>query len=182
MKQRLFIFLAMIAVCLPLSPGLILAQAADEQTVDLVRLRLLRGEIRRWMHEGSIPDDGSFDDWAFGGEDGEKRFRGQLDSLLASELQALDRTFQLTEAQRRKLRLAGRGDIKHLLDQIDDSRTELERACEDIRQLPALQASLLLIDVRVSKGLFQTDSILAKTLRKMHVRKELTPRAATTAR
>ena len=182
MTRRPVLFLAVITLCGPLSSWRLLAQVADEPPVDLVRLHLFRAEIRRWMREGSIPDDGSFDDWAFGGEDGEKRFRGQLDSLLGGELQALERTFRLTATQRRRLRLAGRGDIKHLLDHVDDSRAEFERACQDVRQLPELQTRLLLIDVRISKGLFQADSILAKTLRKMRVEKELIPRPATTAR
>jgi hypothetical protein len=156
-----------LAGCLLLACGLHLARASDEVSVDLVHLRLFRNEIRRWMREGAIPDEDSFEDWAFGGEDGEKRFRDQLDDLLDSKLQAVDRATRLTASQRRKLRLAGRGDIKRLLDLIDDARTEFERASADLRRLPDLQTRLLLVDLRVSKGLFEAGSITAKTLRKM---------------
>jgi len=159
-----------------------LEAAPAEPPVDVVRLRLLSNEIRRWMREASIPDDDSFDDWAFGSEQGEKRFRDQLDDLLQSKLQAVDRLFQLTEQQRRKVKLAGRGDIKHLLEMVNDSRREFERACLDIRRLPELQKQLRLVDLRVSNGPFEAGSILAKTLRKMFDEKELTARPATTAR
>ena len=94
----------------------------DEPAVDIVRFRLLRNEIPRWMRLEGIIDEDSFDDWAFGGEQGEKRFRDQLDTLLETKLQVIDRVLLLNEPQRRKLKLAGRGDIKHLLDMVDGSR------------------------------------------------------------
>ncbi len=159
-----------------------LEAAPAEPPVDVVRLRLLRNEIRRWMLEASIPDEDSFDDWAFGGEQGEKRFRDQLDDLLQSKLQVVDRVFQLTEQQRRKVKLAGRGDIKHLLEMVNDSRREFERAGLDIRRLPELQKQLRLVDLRVSNGPFEAGSILAKTLRKMFDEKALTARPATAVR
>ncbi len=159
-----------------------LEAAPDEPPVDVVRLRLLHNEIRRWMREASVPDEDSFDDWAFGGEQGAKRFRDQLDILLQSKLQVVDRVFQLTEQQRRKVKLAGHGDIKHLLEMVDDSRREFQRARLDMRRLPELQRQLRLVDLRVIKGPFEADSILAKTLRKMLEEKELTVRPATAVR
>jgi len=159
-----------------------LEAAPDEPPVDVVRLRLLCNEIRRWMREASVPDEDSFDDWAFGGEQGAKRFRDQLDNLLQSKLQVVDRVFQLTEQQRRKVKLAGRGDIKHLLEMVDDSRREFQRARLDMKRLPELQRQLRLVDLRVSKGPFEAGSILAKTLRKMFEEKEFTARPATAVR
>lgn len=157
-------------------------EAAPDEPVDMVRFRLLRNEIPRWTRLASITDEDSFDDWAFGGEQGEKRFRDQLDTILETKLQVVDRVFQLTESQRRKLKLAGRGDIKHLLDMVDGSRQEFQRACLDARRLPELQKRLRLIELRVSDGPFEAGSILAKTLRKMADEKELTSRASTTNR
>ena len=159
-----------------------LEAAPAEPPVDVVRLRLLGNEIRRWMREASIPDEDSFDDWAFGGDQGEKRFRDQLDNLLQNKLWAVERVFQLTEQQRRKVKLAGLGDIKHLLEMVNDSRREFERACLDIRRLPILQKQIRLIDLRVSTGPFEAGSILAKTLRKMSDENQLTARPETTVR
>jgi hypothetical protein len=157
-----------------------LEAAPDEPPLDMVRFRLLRNEIRRWMREASIPDDDSFDDWAFGGEQGEKRFRDQVDNLLQSKLQVVSRVFQLTEPQRRKVKLAGRGDIKHLLEMVDDSRREFKRASVDVRRLPDLQEQLRLVELRVSNGPFEAGSMLAKTLRKLFDEKELIARPVNT--
>ncbi len=159
-----------------------LEEAPAEPPVDVVRLRLLRNEIRRWIREATIPDDDSFDDWAFGDEQGENRFRQQLDKLLLSKLEKIDRVFQLTEPQRRKVKLAGHGDIKHLLTLVDQSRLEFQRAVLEIGRLPELQKLLLQIDLRVSNGPFEAGSILAKTLRKMFDEEGIKTRPATTAR
>ena len=157
-----------------------LEAAPDVPPVDVVRLHLLRNEILRWIRLASIPDEDSFDDWAFGGEQGEKRLREQLDNLLQCKLQVVDHVFQLTDPQRRKLHLAGRGDIKHLLELVNDSRREFGRACLDVRRLPDLQKQLRLVELRISNGPFEAGSILAKTLRKMYDAKEFTARSAIT--
>ncbi len=159
-----------------------LEAAPAEPPVDVVRLRLLRNEIRRWIRDDTIPDEDSFDEWAFGDEQGENRFRQQLDKLLLSKLEKIDRVFQLTEQQRRKVKLAGHGDIKHLLTLVDQSRVEFQRAVLEIGRLPELQKLLLQIDLRVSNGPFEAGSILAKTLRKMFDEERIKTRPATTVR
>ncbi len=159
-----------------------LEAAPAEPPVDVVRLRLLHNEIRRWIHQASIPDDDSFDDWAFGGEDGQQRFRNQLDDLLKRKLDVINRVFQLTEPQRRKVKLAGLGDIKHLIAMVDDSRREFERASFDVRRLPELRRQLHLIDVRISSGPFEAGSMLAKTVRKMFAESQITTRPVRVAR
>ena len=178
---RLLFPLAVIAGVL-LGNRPVVAQAREESPVDYVHLRLFRNEIRRWMQQGVIPDDDSFEDWAFGGELGELVFRRQLDTSLKKKLHSLSRVFQLSEGQRQKLRLAGHGDIKRLLEMIDASRSEFHQVRLDLRRLPELQKKLFAIDLRVSKGLFESGSILAKTLAKMNVENELMARPATTAR
>src|SRR4051794_36939057 len=53
-----------------------------------------------------------FDLSMFGRHGGEAAVRIRLDSLLADRIATIDRTCNLTDAQERKLRLVGRGDIK----------------------------------------------------------------------
>jgi hypothetical protein len=170
------------ALWISLAPWLLYAKPSDEGPVDLVHLQLLRNEIRRWMREGATPEDDSFDDWAFGSAEGEKQFRDQLEFLLQKKLRELDLMFQLSDSQRRKLKLAGRGDIKRLLDLVEDSRVEFERASVDLSRLPELQRLLRVVDVRVSTGAFEKGSILAKALQKMFDQEELRARSETTVR
>jgi hypothetical protein len=175
-----------------------------ESPIDVVRIRLLRYETRRWQIEAAnrdtgqkgprdadpdgarpepapiIPAEDSFDDWAFGGKDGEKRFRGQLDKLLQRKLHEVEQVFQLSQAQRRKLQLAGRGDIQRLLDMVEDARREFQLARSNLRRLTELQKDLRLVELRVSDGLFEIGSLFAKTLRKMNGEKQLIRRAANT--
>jgi len=173
--------------------------------VDIIRLRLLRYETRRWQIEAAtrdagkiparedagdgakpepvpiIPAEDSFDDWAFGGKSGEERFRNQLDKLLQRKIHEVEQVFQLTEAQRRKLKLAGRGDIQRLLEMVEDARREFQLARSDLRRLAELQKDLRLVELRVSDGLFEMGSLFAKTLRKMIDEKQLIRRAANTS-
>jgi hypothetical protein len=173
-----------------------------ETPLDVVRLRLLRYEARRWQIEAAaqnkgqnllrndvldeatpepapiIPAQDSFDDWAFGGKAGEQRFRNQLDKLLRRKVNEVEQFFQLTEAQRRKLTLAGRGDIQRLLEMVEDARKEFQLARTNVRRLAELQKDLRLVELRVSDGLFEMGSLFAKTLRKMVDEKQLVRRSA----
>src|SRR5229473_389473 len=63
-----------------------------------------------------------FDQVVFGKE-GEGRadaVRGELNLYLREKIAALDFVCDLNETQRQRLQLAGRGDIKRLLDRVDD--------------------------------------------------------------
>ena len=129
-----------------------------------------------------IPAEDSFDDWAFGGKDGERRFRAQLDKLLQRKIQDIEQVFLLTEAQRRKLKLAGRGDIQRLLEMVEDARSEFQLARTNLRRLTELQKNLRLVELRVSDGLFEIGSLFAKTLRKLVEEKQLARRSANLVR
>ena len=160
--------------------------------VDMVRLRLLRMETRRWQNEAKVrgvvvvmpqnpglvdaelpspnpssPPWISFDDWAFGGAEGLLRVRQQLDKLLDRKLREVEQIFQLTPAQRRKLRLAGKGDLLRVLDLIEDAHREFERARTDAGRLVELQKTLRLVELKVVEGPFEIGSLFSKTLRKM---------------
>ena len=172
-----------------------------EPAVDVIRLRLLRYEARRWQIEAAaqskvqnpprddaedgakpepapiIPAEDSFDDWAFGGKAGEQRFRSQIDKLLEKKIHEVEQIFQLTEVQRRKLKLAGRGDIQRLLEMVEDARREFQLARLNIKRLAELQKNLRLVELRVNDGLFDMGSLFAKTLRKMVDEKQLVRRA-----
>jgi hypothetical protein len=154
-------------------------RAETEPPVDMVRLRLLRNEIRRWQLQASVPAEDSFDDWAFGGEEGEKRFRHQLDRLLQRKIREVEQIFQLTDAQRQKLRLAGRGDIKRLLEMVEDARSEFRQARSDLNRLTELRNDLRLVELRVTEGPFEMGSLFAKTIRKMMEEKQLQRRRST---
>src|SRR5258708_2619080 len=59
---------------------------------------------------------GSFDELVYGSGSNAADARASLDLCLEQKLEKLDRISGLTDAQRQKLQLAGRGDLKPLFD------------------------------------------------------------------
>ena len=73
--------------------------------------------------------------------------------------------YELTEAQKEKLRLAGKGDIKRFLEQVEQRRTEFEESGGySRRDAPGLRSPLTKI---YKKGPFGGGSMFAKTLEKI---------------
>ena len=70
-----------------------------------------------------VLSDELFDQWAFGGRMTGNTIRNKLDSLLTMQIEEIDRSCTLTEAQKNKLRLAGRGDMKRFLDRVEEKRS-----------------------------------------------------------
>jgi hypothetical protein len=127
--------------------------------------------------ESSIDSPADFDDWALGGKAGAKRIRDHLERLLRKKIDEVEQMFVLTAAQRQKLKLAGHGDIKRLLDTVEDARREFELAKRDADRLNEVRKHLRTLDVVVSYGPFELGSLFDKTLRKMLFEQHLVRRS-----
>ena len=62
-----------------------------------------------------------FDQWVFGAPRNSRAGRNKLDSLLTLEVDEVCRTCGLSEVQKKKLVLAGRGDIKRFFDKVEEN-------------------------------------------------------------
>ncbi len=89
------------------------------------------------------------DQWVFGRLGGSAGAHGKIDFSLLLCIQDLDRTCGLTEAQKNKLRLAGRGDIKRFFDRVEAVKQKFPQAQNDPnlnmniwREIQPLQAEL----------------------------------------
>jgi hypothetical protein len=113
----------------------------------------------------------TFDRFLFGSTASSGAGRASLHALLARRIDELDCARRLTPAQRRKLTLAGRGDIAHLFDRIESQRRTFEtiRKSGDLDACERFFAGLLPLRRTLPRGPFGPDSLLAKTLRKMQV-------------
>jgi hypothetical protein len=129
----------------------------------------------RPAREAIVPDS-AFDEWAFGGKSGASRFRDLLERMLRKKVIDVDRMFLLTDRQRQKLRLAGHGDIKRLLEKIEDTRREFDLAKSDPERLNEVRKTLRSLESMVSLGPFEFGSLFDKTLRKMFNENQLTRR------
>jgi hypothetical protein len=90
--------------------------------------------------------------------------RDWAERLLADEIQLVDSQCRLSDEQRRKLQLAGRGDIKLCFDRIEELRQRTTT-----RDLSAAEWEAALVDLRAASGVFQgglfvEGSLFRKTL------------------
>ena len=85
---------------------------------------------------GFVMNDAQFDQWVFGnmGVANAGVARNKLDSLLTLNVEDLERTCGLTPIQKKKLLLAGRGDIKRFFDRIEDMRKKFTKSKNDQNQ------------------------------------------------
>lgn len=89
----------------------------------------------------------------------------QLEAKLEDRIVRVDRICGLTDAQEVKLRLAGRGDIKRLLDRAADTRSRLDEVDGDAEAVANLFAAAAPIRKDMSRGPFRVGSLFVKTLR-----------------
>jgi hypothetical protein len=108
----------------------------------------------------------NFDLWLVG-EDSAARPERHLEEILLTSIRDAAREHDLNAGQRRKLQLAGRGDIKRFFDRVEDRRRGFETERQRFQTgLAALQRLNDLSEI-YHKGPFGDGSLFAKTLRKI---------------
>jgi hypothetical protein len=111
----------------------------------------------------------NFDRWLFDDDTGDEVSRGRhLERLLQTRVDAATREHKLTPAQRAKLHLAGRGDIKRFFDQVEDRRREFETERRVYRNGLAALRRLEPLGQVFRDGPFGDSSLFAKTLQRIN--------------
>jgi hypothetical protein len=95
----------------------------------------------------------------------ETEFRKRMETTVASEIHAVDRTVSLTESQKKKLQLAARGDIAQHISRAADLRPKLTSQSMPREQYDKLSGELQRLRMIQQSGLFGEDSLFRKTLR-----------------
>jgi hypothetical protein len=90
--------------------------------------------------------------------------RDQLEMRLAGQLRELEEECHLTTAQVKKLKVAGRGDIKRFMDRVNHIAKTMEDPRSSIDDLRAARLDMVDLDTRAGQRLFGDDSLLGKTL------------------
>ena len=118
--------------------------------------------------------DENFDRWVFNRGGGPVQnaadARKELDRSLLLNIQEIDRVCKLTEAQKKKLQLAGRGDIKRFYDHYEVVKRKFHRLKhkqqDDWQELwNELWQDINPLQTTFQSGLFHKDSLLHKSLR-----------------
>jgi hypothetical protein len=103
-----------------------------------------------------------FDRWVFPQLD-RAGARQWLDAQLARQIEKIDRAYDLTAAQKQKLRLAGRGNIKRFFDRYESVKEEFSLTGGDGQKSLALQQEIQSLQA-AANDLFHEDSLLFKSL------------------
>jgi hypothetical protein len=128
-----------------------------------------------------------FDRTVFGGDEPEAvaEARRRLDRLLRREIDALDWPCQLTDAQKQKLELAGRGDISRLFEDVREQRAKFEKLADETDGEEADFGPLYEIansaEATMASNPFQEGSLFAKVLSKSAVGEQAARRDAVVA-
>lgn len=116
----------------------------------------------------AVPAPPEFDvaHWIYGGRSVEETKKG-FESALDQGIGRFDRKYGLTPAQRKKLQLAGRHDIRRFFDRVDGLSAEVRRANGNWHAAAGTPIDDLRRTVRSPhSNLFGDGSMLAKTMRK----------------
>lgn len=92
-------------------------------------------------------------------------FRKRMEGLAATELDVVDRRVSLTEAQKKKLKLAARGDIEQHISRANELRPKLTSKPLDQAQYVELMDELRPLRMVLQTGLVSESSLFRKTLR-----------------
>lgn len=118
---------------------------------------------------GFVVNDFQIDQWIFGnmGVANSTVARNKLDSLLTLNVDDVDRSCGLTPVQKKKLLLAGRGDIKRFFDRVDEVRKKYtkDKNFNFQNQFQQLWQEIQPLQTTYNSGVFGTDSIYAKAIR-----------------
>jgi hypothetical protein len=107
----------------------------------------------------------NFDQWVFGNTSGAQAARNKIDALLRMQIDAVDRVHTLSEAQKAKLELAGRGDVVRFFGRIEEKRKEFALARVDQRKINDLMQELTPFRTALQAGLFGDGSFFSKAMK-----------------
>ncbi|MGA8347937.1 MAG: hypothetical protein WB773_08945 [Isosphaeraceae bacterium] len=111
--------------------------------------------------------DDQFDQWVFGGPRNSRAGSSKLDSLLTLQVDDVARMGILSEAQKKKLLLAGRGDIKRFFDKVEEKRKKFAKVKNDQTKFNEIYQELVPLQAALNSGLFGDGSIYSKTIRRV---------------
>jgi hypothetical protein len=154
-------FKALVSIAmLPMISGLCPATRGQEfvapEPVDVV------GQLAAWTEKQF---DGWVDQIVRGINDRDSADGGGLSQRLALELDRIEATCKTSAAQRKKLQIAGLGDIKRFLDEMRAMKRRYRQMKGDPNEFGKMQQRLATIQTSSGAAIFGDSSLLAKTLR-----------------
>jgi hypothetical protein len=104
------------------------------------------------------------DQWVFSRWGGVAAARDRLDANLALRIDDLDRACSVTDAQKKKLKLAGLGDMKRYFDRVEDLKRKYVRNANAPNN--NIWQEMQPLQMELNTGFFGEDSIFVKAIKK----------------
>ena len=137
------------------------AQGPDDLVVEEAVEPVAAGNFEIRMAQQSVIDQ--VDNMVFNRLGGSAMARTRFDAALAMRIEELERTCGLTENQKKKLKLAGRGDIKRVFDRVEEAKRKFQRNWNDPNN--NIWEAIQPLQVEINAGLFKEDSLFQKTIK-----------------
>ncbi len=133
-------------------------RAQDEEEEEEAPAAPMRGVV--------VFNEAQFDQWLFGnlGTGNAGVARNKADTLLTLSVDDLERTCGLMPIQKKKLLLAGHGDIKRYFDRVEESRKKFNSVKNNQNQLGLMWQDIQVLQTAF-QGIFDEGSIFAKALK-----------------
>jgi hypothetical protein len=113
-------------------------------------------------------DRDNFDRWLFPRELSERARQDHLKGVLDARIAVVASANKLTDPERAKLRLAGRGDIKRFFDEVQNRKDDFEIDRKTFKSGLAALRRLDELSPTYKEGPFGPGSLFAKTLHKIN--------------
>lgn len=133
------------------------AQDEDDEPAAVPQAQIANFEIQ----------ENQFDSWIFQNLQTVAQARKRLEQMLTLQMDDVDRACQLTEAQKKKLQLAGRGDMLQFFEKVEVVRKKFLLVRKDQQKFNQIWQDISPLQVQFQAGLFGDDSFYHKTLRNM---------------
>ncbi len=109
-------------------------------------------------------DPSNFDQWVFQGTGNAVSARAQIDARFRLQLELLARSYELSDAQKAKLRLAASGDTQRFFDEVEVVREKFLQSQKDQNELGRIWQEIQPLQTKMAGGLFGEDSLYARIL------------------
>ncbi len=109
--------------------------------------------------------DENFDQWLYRDLQNTAGARSRLDALLLMRLEDVSQACTLSDPQRQKLQLAGRGDINRAFDRVEELRRKFQLVKTDQNRIGEILQAMQPLQMTFQTGPFGDGSIFAKTLK-----------------
>ncbi|MHC5537395.1 hypothetical protein ACYOEI_04065 [Singulisphaera rosea] len=104
------------------------------------------------------------DYWLYGGGLNADSARDKLETILGVQIADIDQACGLSGLQKKKLRLAGHGDIKHYFDRVAETRSAFDRVKGDAQKVIQLAQGIESLSAIASAAPFGEGTVFAKAL------------------